>query len=146
VGLIKGKGDFRVLTITKWVCRREAKSVRLARESALPFIQECACNATFGDVYIRTCVRVEKGEFVELDGRVGGRARCDVKVVGKSMSGVGCCGFCGVCVSGDNTWTVASATNVSHRRNCLREKVKRKWERVSPCRVPRFMSIDGVEP
>jgi hypothetical protein len=35
---------------------------------------------------------------------------------------------------------------VSQRRKGSRKRVNKKGERVSPCRVPRFMSMDGVGP
>jgi hypothetical protein len=48
---------------------------------------------------------------LELDGHVGGRARCEVEVVGESVAGVGRRGFCGVNVSPRGTGAIASATD-----------------------------------
>jgi hypothetical protein len=37
-GSIEGKGELSLLTLTKWCCRRDARSVRLANERALPLL------------------------------------------------------------------------------------------------------------
>jgi hypothetical protein len=44
----------------------------------------------------------EEGEFLELDGHVGG-TRCEAEVVGKAVAWVGQRGFCAVLVSGGGT-------------------------------------------
>ena len=69
----------------------------LARERALPERQMApVMQHVDGHIY----VGAEEGEFPELDGHVGGRARGEAEVVGESVTGVCGCGFCGVDVSG----------------------------------------------
>jgi hypothetical protein len=81
-----------------------------------------------------------------LDGHVGGRARGEAEVVGEALSWVCGCGFCGVDVSGGGAWAIAPAAHREPSEEGFKEKVNRKGERVSPCNVPRFMSMEGVGP
>jgi hypothetical protein len=48
---------------------------------------------------------------LELDGHVGGKARCEAEVVGEAVAVVGCRGFCGISVRGGGSGAVASATD-----------------------------------
>ena len=107
---------------------------------------ERAGDAAFADVDGHARVGAEEGEFSELDGHVGGRARGEAEVVGEAVSWVCGCGFCGVSVSGGGAWAVARLPTVSQRRKGSRKRVNRKGERVSPWRVPRLMSMEGVGP
>ena len=85
---------------------------------------EGAGDAAFADVDRHTGVGAEEGEFSELDGHVGGRARSEAEVVGEAMSWVCGCGFCGFNVSGGGAWAVAPA---SHREPA-KERFKEEGE------------------
>jgi hypothetical protein len=73
---------------------------------------EAAGDAAFADVDGHARVGAEEGEYPELDGHVGGRARGEAEVISEAVSWVCGCGFCGVDVSGGGAWAVAPA---SHR-------------------------------
>jgi hypothetical protein len=83
---------------------------------------------------------------LELDSLVNGRARCGAEVVGESVVRVCRCGFCGVSVSGGSTGAIASATDREPSEEGFEEEGERKGEIVSPCRVPRSISMEGVQP
>jgi hypothetical protein len=109
---MEGMGELYVLMVTEWFCRRDARRVRLVRERALPFLHSAPVIQHFrASTIIIPCVRVEEGELLEMDGHVGGRARCEAEVVGDSVAEVGRRGLCGVCVSGEGTGAISSATD-----------------------------------
>jgi hypothetical protein len=77
---MEGMGAGMELMVMNCVWRRDASMVMLARERALPVV------AAFSDVDGHTCVGAEEGEFPELEGNVGCRARGEAKVVGEAVS------------------------------------------------------------
>jgi hypothetical protein len=71
---------------------------------------------------MHTRVCAEEGELLELDGQVGGGARCEAEVVGKSVAMVSRRGFRGVNVSGGGAGVVASASDCEPSEEWFKEK------------------------